>query len=71
MMIRRVRIGLNLMVPPSYVPWNGNNMKRSYDPETCHCGAKALFRHGKKGFCRAHYEDAKAATLTTNGKGER
>lgn len=50
--------------------WRHDTMNYSFDPEKCHCGAKALYRHGKKGYCKAHHADAVAITSISNRKTE-
>jgi hypothetical protein len=58
-------------------PWNGSTVpaeERRKDPETCHCGAPALYRHPTNhsiGYCKAHKDDAKAATTKTRARSER
>jgi hypothetical protein len=51
--------------------WRGGHMKSSAEPELCHCGAKALYRHQQAGFCKAHHADAVAASQKSKGCSER
>jgi hypothetical protein len=50
--------------------WHGYKIKPAPNPETCHCGAKALYRMGDKGFCRSHHADAVAEAMKTRTRGE-
>jgi hypothetical protein len=59
--------------PPTYTGsngWHGYEIKPAPNPETCHCGAKALYRMGDKGFCRSHHADAVAEAMKTRTRGE-
>jgi hypothetical protein len=55
-------------------PWRSDvPAKRRADPETCHCGAPALYRHPTKhnvGYCKAHKAEAVAASTATSRKSE-
>lgn len=42
--------------------WQNGQKVYEPDPELCHCGQKALYRHKKRGFCKAHRPEAVAAS---------
>lgn len=50
--------------------WNQNEMKQSPNPELCHCGGTALYRHDNNGYCKAHHADAVAASKSTRARNE-
>lgn len=50
--------------------WRDITIPPSPDPATCHCGAKALYKMGEQGFCKAHQVDAVAAAKKTRTRGE-
>jgi hypothetical protein len=57
-------------------PWNGieRPQKRRKDPETCHCGKPALYRHPTKhqiGYCKGHKADAEKVMNDTKHRSER
>jgi hypothetical protein len=57
-------------------PWNGieRPQKRRQDPETCHCGKPALYRHPTKhnvGYCKEHKADAEKVMNDTKHRSER
>lgn len=55
-------------------PWNGRPRHSSReDPETCHCGKPALYRHPTKhnvGYCKEHHADAVKVTTATRHRSE-
>lgn len=62
--------GSNAIGTKGSVVWRDVPVKASVNPETCHCGATALYREGDKGFCKAHHADAVAAAKKTSRRGE-
>jgi hypothetical protein len=57
-------------------PWNDieRPQKRRQDPETCHCGKPALYRHPLKhhiGYCKEHHAEAVKVTTGTKHRSER
>jgi hypothetical protein len=56
-------------------PWNDcPPEKRRQDPETCHCGKPALYRHPIKhnvGYCGDHKAEAVKVTTGTKHRSER
>lgn len=50
--------------------WHDITLTPSPDPAACHCGAKALYKMGGQGFCKAHQSDAVTAAKRTRTRGE-
>lgn len=50
--------------------WHNITIPPSPDPAACHCGAKALYKMGEQGFCKAHQAEAIAAAKKTRTRGE-
>jgi hypothetical protein len=59
------------------VPWNDRGdqpLVRRQDPETCHCGKPALYRHPTQhniGYCSDHKAEAVKVTTGTRHRSER
>lgn len=55
--------------------WNGvPRHSTRVDPDTCHCGKPALYRHPTKhnvGYCKAHHAEAVKVTSGTKHRSER